>query len=571
MPDAAPVAPSTRFAVDLLTRFVALGVRDVVVSPGSRSQALALVAAELETRGRIRLHVRIDERSAGFLALGLALETGSPAVLITTSGTATANLHPAVLEADASDVPLIVLTADRPGELRGIRSNQTTDQVELFGRAVRLFEDVAAPDAQTPAESACALADRAHAAASRPGGPVHLNLAFRDPLSSRLPAFDVPEPGSAAPAPDEAAVAPETIAAGPLEPLTVVIAGDKAGAEAEALARAGDWPLLAEVSSGARFGPQLVVAWRRLLAEPGFGGRVRRAIVLGHPTLSREVPELLRREDVEVIVVDRGRREFYNPGRRARSVRALAVVRPEDSPRPERSERAWPGSWVSASRALVADADPDAIPEAPDGGSMSVEDRRGYARNALTAIRAPLTREFVVAAVWRVTWPHDRLLFGASRLIRVADGSLPGKRITVHSNRGLAGIDGTVSTALGIAVASQSADAGSGGATRVVLGDLTLLHEAGGLLLAPGERRPRVQLVVVNDGGGTIFDGLEVATSSAPDAFDRVQFTPQTVDIASLATAYGWSHRLVATRGELEQALTSPGEGPGIVEIALER
>ena len=141
----------------------------------------------------------------------------------------------------------------------------------------------------------------------------------------------------------------------------------------------------------------------------------------------------------------------------------------------------------------------------------------------------------------------------------------------MHSNRGLAGIDGTVSTALGIAVASQAADAGSGGATRVVLGDLTLLHEAGGLLLAPGERRPRVQLVVVNDGGGTIFDGLEVATSSAPDAFDRVQFTPQTVDIASLAKAYGWTHRLVATRGELEQALTSPGEGPGIVEIALER
>ncbi|MDY0913864.1 2-succinyl-5-enolpyruvyl-6-hydroxy-3-cyclohexene-1-carboxylic-acid synthase [Rathayibacter festucae] len=570
MPDATPVAPSTRLAVDLLSRFVALGVRDVVVSPGSRSQALALVAAELETRGSIRLHVRIDERSAGFLALGLALETGVPALLITTSGTATANLHPAVLEADASDVPMIVLTADRPDELRGIRSNQTTDQVELFGRAVRLFEDVAAPDAQSTAESASALADRAYSAALRPGGPVHLNLAFRDPLSSRLPAFDVPAPGSAAPGSDSA-VTPETIAAGPLEPLTVVIAGDKAGAEAEALARAGDWPLLAEVSSGSRFGPQLVVAWRRLLAEPEFGGRVRRAIVLGHPTLSREVPELLRREDVEVIVVDRGRREFYNPGRRARSVRALVVVRPDGSARPERAERAWAGSWVSASRTLLADADPDAIPEAPDGGSMSIEDRRGYARNALTAIRAPLTREFVVAAVWRVTWPHDRLLFGASRLIRVADGSLPGKRVTVHSNRGLAGIDGTVSTALGIAVASQSGEAGSGGATRVVLGDLTLLHEAGGLLLAPGERRPRVQLVVVNDGGGTIFDGLEVATSSAPDAFDRVQFTPQTVDISALATAYGWSHRLVATRGELEQALTSPGEGPGIVEIALER
>ncbi|KZX21535.1 2-succinyl-5-enolpyruvyl-6-hydroxy-3-cyclohexene-1-carboxylic-acid synthase [Rathayibacter tanaceti] len=565
MPEHSTVAPSTRFAVDLLSRFVALGVRDVVVAPGSRSQALALVAAELETRGDLRLHVRIDERSAGFLALGLSLESGLPALVVTTSGTATANLHPSVLEADASDVPMIVLTADRPAELRGIRSNQTTEQRELYGRAVRLFEDVAAPDEWSRPEQAQALADRAVAAARR--GPVHLNLAFRDPLSSALPAFDSPARTSVEPVP--ARTAGEPLTAGPAEPLTVVVAGDKAGPAAEAIARAGDWPLLAEVSSGARFGPQLVVAWRRLLAEPEFGGRIRRAIVLGHPTLSREVPELLRREDVEVIVVDSGREQFYNPGHRARRVAGVEVVRAEESPRPERSERAWAGSWVSASRALAID--PDALDEVPDTGSMSLEDRRGYARNALAAIRAPLTREFVVAAVWRITWPHDRLLFGASRLIRVADGSLPGKRITVHSNRGLAGIDGTVSTALGIATASQGSEQGSGGVTRAVLGDLTLLHEAGGLLLPPGERRPRVQLIVVNDGGGTIFDGLEVASSSHPDAFDRVQFTPHNADLGALARAYGWTHRLAATRGELEQALTSPGDGPGIVEIRLAR
>ncbi|PPF32395.1 2-succinyl-5-enolpyruvyl-6-hydroxy-3-cyclohexene-1-carboxylic-acid synthase [Rathayibacter sp. AY1A3] len=565
MPEHRPVAPSTRFAVDLLTRFVALGVRDVVVAPGSRSQALALVAAELETRGDVRLHVRIDERSAGFLALGLALESRTPALVITTSGTATANLHPAVLEADASDVPMIVLTADRPDELRGIRSNQTAEQRELYGRAVRLFEDVAAPDDASRPEDARALADRAVTAARR--GPVHLNLSFRDPLSSTLPDMEGIEPVSS---PAVGSGIPRAVVtAGPGEPLTVVIAGDKAGAEAEEIARAGDWPLLAEVSSGARFGPQLVVAWRRLLGEPDFGGRIRRAIVLGHPTLSREVPELLRREDVEVIVVDAVREQFYNPGRRARRVGGVDVVRPEGAPRPERGERAWAGSWVSASRALTVD--PDELDEVPDAGSMSVEDRRGYARNALAAIRAPLTRDFVVAAVWKVTWPHDRLLFGASRLIRVADGTLPGKRISVLANRGLAGIDGTISTALGIAVASQATEQGAGGVTRAVLGDLTLLHEAGGLLLPPGERRPRVQLVVVNDGGGTIFDGLEVASSSHPDAFDRVQFTPQNADLEALARAYGWGHRRAATRGELEQALTSPGDGPGIVEIRLER
>ncbi|PPF19183.1 MULTISPECIES: 2-succinyl-5-enolpyruvyl-6-hydroxy-3-cyclohexene-1-carboxylic-acid synthase [unclassified Rathayibacter] len=565
MPEHRPVAPSTRFAVDLLIRFVALGVRDVVVAPGSRSQALALVAAELETRGDIRLHVRIDERSAGFLALGLALESRMPALVITTSGTATANLHPAVLEADASDVPMIVLTADRPDELRGIRSNQTAEQRELYGRAARLFEDVAAPDDASLPEDARALADRAVTAARR--GPVHLNLSFRDPLSSALPHMERVEPVSSPAA--GSGIPRAVVTAGPGEPLTVVIAGDKAGAAAEEIARAGDWPLLAEVSSGARFGPQLVVAWRGLLGEPDFGGRIRRAIVLGHPTLSREVPELLRREDVEVIVVDAVREQFYNPGRRARRVGGVDVVRPEGSPRPERGERAWAGSWVSASRALTVD--PDELDEVPDAGSMSVEDRRGYARNALAAIRAPLTRDFVVAAVWKVTWPHDRLLFGASRLIRVADGTLPGKRISVLANRGLAGIDGTISTALGIAVASQATEQGAGGVTRAVLGDLTLLHEAGGLLLPPGERRPRVQLVVVNDGGGTIFDGLEVASSSHPDAFDRVQFTPQNADLEALARAYGWGHRRAATRGELEQALTSPGDGPGIVEIRLER
>ncbi|NQX13152.1 2-succinyl-5-enolpyruvyl-6-hydroxy-3-cyclohexene-1-carboxylic-acid synthase [Microbacteriaceae bacterium VKM Ac-2855] len=559
-------APSTRFAAALLRRFVELGVRDIVVAPGSRSQALALVAAELDAVGAIRLHVRLDERSAGFLALGLALETGVPALVITTSGTATANLHPAVLEADAAGVPLIVLTADRPHELRGIRSNQTAEQRELYGSAVRLFIDVPAPEAEAP--DAVDLADRAIGAART--GPVHLNLGFRDPLSAAAPDLSDVVPGAFETA--AATVISERLLAGPDQPLTIVIAGDKSGEIAEVTARAGDWPLLAEVSSGARFGPQLVVAWRELLGHPDFGGRVERAIVFGHPTLSREIPTLLRAEGVEVVVVDPVRAEFYNPGHRARRVDAVEVVRDPRAPRPTREERSWTGSWVFTSRGLLAERDPDDFDELPDGGTMSVEDRRGYARNALTAVRAPITREALVSALWRVTWPHDRLVFGASRLIRVADGLLPGKKLRVYANRGLAGIDGTVSTALGVAIASQDVPAGTaGGVTRLLVGDLTLLHEVGGLLLGPGEKRPRLQIVVGNDGGGTIFDGLEVAKTASADAFDRVQYTPQSVDLESLARAYGWRYAKATTRGELDQALSAPGTGPSILEVPLPR
>ncbi|MET0805799.1 MAG: thiamine pyrophosphate-binding protein, partial [Lacisediminihabitans sp.] len=193
------------------------------------------------------------------------------------------------------------------------------------------------------------------------------------------------------------------------------------------------------------------------------------------------------------------------------------------------------------------------------------------AREQLAAYREPVTRRSLVGAVWAATWPHDRLVLGASRLIREADASVPGKKIAVHANRGLAGIDGTIATGIGIALASQGAEgSGAAGITRVLLGDLAMLYDAGALLFGAGEPRPRIQVIVGNDGGGSIFDGLEVAATAASEPFDRVLFTPQSVDLQALATAYGWEYRRATNRGELDEAL-SPGTEPVLVEVPLPR
>ncbi|SDY58946.1 2-succinyl-5-enolpyruvyl-6-hydroxy-3-cyclohexene-1-carboxylic-acid synthase [Herbiconiux ginsengi] len=600
-------SPAATFATRLVRAFAELGVEHAVVSPGSRSQALALALAELEKQGRITLHVRIDERVAAFTALGIARESGRPALVVTTSGTAAANLLPAVVEAHHSGVPMIVLTADRPAALRGTGSNQTTWQPGLFGRFVHAERDVPAPQ-PTPGGIPDARELAAFAfvtATSADSGPVHLNLQFVEPLSGTVEepdarpasaasgsagaatepgASDAPEPGALGESGASAEQGVSGRSGGPARsvaaaslhlaqgPRTVVIAGADAGPAANELALAAGWPLLAEVSSGARFGPNLVAAYRELLDHAEFGGRVERAVVFGHPTLSRQIPALLRRDGVEIVVV-RGPGEAVLPHPDAVVVDAVTTD-PED--RSDRAARAWTGQWVFASRELLEGAaDEVAAPLVDAGASGDLAGQRDFARAELAALRAPITRRSLALAVWRASWPHDRLVLGASRLIRELDAAAPGKKVPVHSNRGLAGIDGTISTAIGVALASQAAGRRGGatrvGATRVLLGDLALLHDVGALLLAPGEARPRIQLVVGNDGGGTIFDGLEVAATADPDAFDRVLYTPQSVSLASLASAYGWEHRLVAFRSDLESVLASPPAWPSIVEVALSR
>ncbi len=544
------------------------------MSPGSRSQALALAAVALERAGGVTVHVRIDERTAGFFALGLAVESGRPAAVVTTSGTAVANLHPAVLEAHHSGVPMIVLSADRPAELRGIGSNQTTVQPGLFGPAVAFVRDVQAPTADgVDTDAVRALAREAVAvAAGHTGqpGPVQLDVAFREPLSAGL------RPGDVEPVDEDdvdlehatrrvhaglpvAELAPDD------EPATVVIAGHDAGADAERIAWELGAPLLAEVSSGARFGRNLVVAYRELLRDPELGGAVRRAVVLGHPTLSREVPALLQRPDVETVVVRGPGADVYDPARASRPDAATTVVSDvRVTGRTTPGHRAWVGRWVTTSRALVGDGDAGPDLDAKRSGDRT--ERNRFLRDEVALRRRPVDRAMLVEAVWGATWPHDRLVLGASQLIRVADAHVAGKKLRVHANRGLAGIDGTVSTALGIAAALDGS--GSIGTTRVLLGDLTFLHDLGAFVTGTEEQTHRVQVVVGNDDGGAIFRGLEVAATTPEEDMRRVMTTPQHVDVERVVTGLGWEYRRAATWGDLEAVLTDPAERV-VIEVPL--
>ena len=593
----------------LLSAFVREGVRDVVVAPGSRSQALALAAAELERVGAIRLHVRIDERGAAFLALGTAIESGRPAVVVTTSGTAVANLHPAVLEAHHSGVPLIICSADRPAELRGIRSNQTTMQPGIFAGAVRLERDVAAPEgAAGEADAAARLAREAVDAAlgrddagdsvPHPGpGPVHLNLQFREPLSAvltldaapaRRPSRHAARREARRPQPRRRRRPPRSSSRAPARSSSPAPAP---GPGAEEFAREGGWPLVAEVTSGAHFGPNLVVAYRELLREPGFGDAVERVIVFGHPTLSREVPALVQREGVESIVVAPTGIEWYNPGRRVRRLRARGA---------RRRARAV-GRRARVDGPLGAGEPHDRRRGAARGGIRSqrrrrdrarvglrgaarvharAARRRARARDAPHARRRGLGRDLAArpARVRRLPAhprrrprrarpPHPR-----ARQPRPRGHRRHGRDVARHRDR--EPVARRRASAAGTAAAPDAASPAvpaRTGVTRALIGDLTLLHDVGSLLLGAGEPRPRLQVIVGNDGGGTIFDALEVAASASPDAFDRVQFTPQQVDLAALAAAYGWGYARATTRGELDEALTGRIDGPQLVEVPLPR
>jgi len=536
------VNPSTLVARTLVDELVRHGVREAVVAPGSRSAPLAMALRTAERSERLRLHVRVDERSAGFLALGLAAASRRPVPVVTTSGTAVANLHPAVLEADHAGVPLVVLSADRPGWLRGTGANQTTDQVHLFGPAVRLFADL--PAAEVPGVRA--LVARAVAAATgtrtRAPGPVQLNCQFAEPLLPDPDDADWPEGRTGGGPWNEVepmpAPAPVTL---PRGQRTVVVAGDSAGPPARMLAERADWPLLAEPSSGSRTGTHPIGTYRLLLDHPDLGGRIERVVCFGHPTLSRPVTSLLSRDDVDLIVVDRSGR-WNDPGQRAAGVVPAATVEADDA---DADAAGWLAAWREA----------DAMASEAIAKELATE--------------SALTPYEVARVVSESVPPRGLVLVGSSHPIRDLDlmavAPPVGERRRVMANRGLSGIDGTVSTAIGAALARRSSRA------IAYLGDLTFLHDANGLLIGPDEPRPDLTLVVANDDGGSMFSVIEPGRPDHADDFERLFGTPTGTDLSALCAAHGIAWRPVADAEALRAALRRTPKGIEVVEVTLDR
>lgn len=500
---------STTVARELVRSLHQFGVQNAVLSPGSRSGPLALAFAAADQQGLIRLHVRVDEREAGFLALGLAKASRKPVPVITTSGTAVANLHPAMLEALHAHVPLIAITADRPSRLRGTGANQTTDQQRIFP-GVRFLND---PD------DLIIFMGR-----DRPG---HLNLELDEPLVE--PVTESLEVGRPATYESEPSSRSLTLDLGRR---TVVVAGDDAKQPARVLARDAGWPLLAEPSSGSRNGEALI-AYRMLLAHSPLADRIQRVVSFGHATLSRPVTQLLSRTDIEIVHV--GTQETF-PVPAGDNVRFAEAV-----DHPEKDDPAWIDEWMAAD--ATATATIDAL---LDG-----------------------TTPYDVARTINAAVPPEGLLFiGSSNPIRdldlVARPYTVGERRLIIANRGLAGIDGVLSSAIGAALARTSSR------SIAYVGDLTFLHGSNGLLIGPGEPRPDLTIVVANDDGGSIFSTLEQGAPEYAATFERVYATPTGADIAALCGGYGIQHRRIAPT-ELAAALEEDVTGIRVLEVPVDR
>jgi 2-succinyl-5-enolpyruvyl-6-hydroxy-3-cyclohexene-1-carboxylate synthase len=582
------VNPSTALATVVVDELIRQGVREAVLCPGSRSAVFAYVLAEADRAGSLRLHVRVDERSAGFLALGMAKLTRRPVPVFTTSGTAVANLHPAVLEASHAAVPLIIVSADRPPELQGTGANQTTDQGHLFGGAVAMFHQLGAPERREGQNTVWrSVVSRLYATATGAGrsdpGPVHLNVPLREPL--------VPDPpdnlgglGGDAGVADVDAVHsvdgfvgadgadgvgrgwPESLEGrddeGPwvrvqppsartealaAVPKTLVLLGDlpdpAMAVDVVDLAGAAGWPVIAE-PFGAHDRQALVPHGPLLLTATEWLGRNRpdRVLVVGRVTLSRAVGALVRDPRVAVELVC-AQSLWPDPWHVASVVHPFeAVLAP--IPGGRQVDEQWAQEWADAGERV--------------------------AKAAEVVIRTAWPSGLSVASAVLAGLPSEATLFvGSSNPVRDIDlamsPALRREQLTIVASRGLAGIDGCVSTAIGLALSRPQR------ATYALMGDLTFLHDSNGLLIGPQEPRPDLTIVVVNDDGGGIFTLLEPGDPGRSAHFERVFATPTGTSIADICSAHGVRHALASTQAQLTAELRRPPAGIGVLEVLVDR
>lgn len=617
---AAPEIPATvESQATLLARavvasLVEAGVKRVVISPGSRNAPLTYALADAAQAGYLQLRVVVDERSAAFVALGASrsdwLHEGlaRPAVAVMTSGSAVANAHPAVVEADAAGVPLIILSADRPHALVNTGASQTTVQTGIFGAATRYQADLGDTNAS---DAVANQVRRAVAAASGrlslDPGPVHLNVRLAPPLAPAAP-WQVPhlEPKThwlrarkpLAEQLNGVTVSQVGCRLG-LDPARrgVIVVGDNDDAElahyAAALAHAWGWPLLAEPTSLVRTNANAVAAYSALLASgdgsaSGDGAQlsqeIEQLLVVGHPTLTRPIGALLAREDIyQVVLTNRAR--WSDVSGQAAYVTTLEQAL---------SSLNTPDVSAGAGAGADADAGGDASASADAGAGAGVGKNAPsplWLQRWLQAGQQQLNATSVTKAAqmalttWQATSQYEShsqstaihsdglessvtLMAASSMTIRYLDARLPaGKQLKkmpgpVVANRGLAGIDGTISTAVGLAWAS-------GQPVRVIIGDLAAAHDLTGLVKAVTETEVDLQVIVLDDHGGKIFSGLEYGASELSNYFLRFFTTAQQVDFAQAAAAFGAHVSVIDDVDGLQSLLSKTIEGRSLVHVKL--
>lgn len=525
---------STQVAHAVVQRLLDHGVRHVVLSPGSRNAPLSLALARAEAAGLLSLHVRVDERSAGFLALGLGKTSGTAAVLVCTSGTAVANLLPAVVEACYAQVPLLLLTADRPPDALARGASQTIAQAGLFqdvSRGIWAFDDVAdADDVVAGIDAAWRTAHRQHS------GPVHVNIAFAEPLVPTAPEVVAGWPVAATPLgeadyeqPTGTSAATEAVDA---HQRGVVVIGDlpvscgQLRADAIAFARAAGWPVVMEPTASPR--PADVAVRHHQLVTDDFLGEVSAVVSVGRFGLGRHLGRLVRSATTHIAV---------QPTPQPVDPYGTATRKVVQCPRAHGSaDSDWLRRWQ------------DADERARERVTLAMSTWAGRPTGLHTA-----------DAVLRAAAAHGASVFAAaSRSIRDVDLIAAHDGPRIWANLGANGIDGLVSTARGIA---------ADGPVFALLGDLAFLHDHNGLLSAPGESAPDITYVVADDDGGAIFSDLEQAEPHLTPWFERVFGTPHGRDLVAIASAAGISVRAVGSADALAASLTRP-HGVTVVVVA---